>query len=447
MSAKKIVILGGGESGAGAAVLAVLQGYDVFLSDRAEIREKYVSQLKQYSVHYEQNKHTTKTILEADEIIKSPGIPESADIMKMVRGACIPVISETEFASRFTDARIVAITGTNGKTTTTLLTYHILKNAGLNVGLAGNVGMSFAYQVATSNHKHYVLEISSFQLDDSYCFAPDIAVLLNITPDHMDRYENSMERYVSSKFRIVQNLKESQYFVYCADDPVISEYIKTNKPGGTHIPFSLNKKYGGDCAYIKNEKLIVEIKKTRFDMIIEKLALQGKHNLYDSMAASITARLSDIRSNVLRESLSDFVNAEHRMESVAKVHGIEFINDSKATSVNSTWYALESINGKIVWIAGGQDKGNDYSELAELVRNKVKAIICLGVDNTKIKKTFKGIVGEIVETTDMWEAVNAAYRYGTPGDVVLLSPACASFDIYENFEDRGNQFKQAVRNL
>lgn len=442
-----MVILGGGESGTGAAVLAKLSGYDVFLSDSGKIKDKYLSLLQQFNIHFEENQHTVHQILEADEIIKSPGIPESAVVMKTIRHAGIPVFSETEFAFRYTEAKIIAITGSNGKTTTTLLTHHILKKAGYNVGLAGNVGYSFAYQVATQKHDYYVLEVSSFQLDDSYNFAPDIAVLLNITPDHMDRYDNSMDRYVSSKFRIVQNLKDDQYFVYCADDPVITNYLKDNKPGGIHIPFSLYGKSEKDCAFINNEFLVVEINKTRFNMIIEQLALQGKHNLYDSMAASITARLSDIKSNVLRESLSDFVNAEHRMESVARVHGIEFINDSKATNVNSAWYALESVNGKIIWIAGGQDKGNDYSILADLVRDRVKAIVCLGVDNSKIKKSFRGIISEIVETTDMWEAVNAAYRYGSPGDVVLLSPACASFDLYENYEDRGNRFKEAVRNL
>jgi UDP-N-acetylmuramoylalanine--D-glutamate ligase len=448
MSQRKIVVLGGSESGTGAAVLGRISGYDVFLSDIASIKPQYKDLLLKYDIVFEEGKHTESRILSADEVIKSPGIPDSVAMVKSVKASGIPVISETEFASRFTDAKMIAITGSNGKTTTTLLTHHILVKGGYNAGLAGNVGKSFAFQVATETHDIYVLEISSFQLDDSYKFAPDIAVLLNITPDHLDRYHFSMAAYTASKFRIAQNLKENQHFVYCADDPVIHEYMKTFHVGGIHVPFSLNGASGENCAYISDNKINIKIhNKKPFEMMIEKLALQGKHNQYDSMAAAISARLIDIKSIALKESLSDFVNAEHRLETVARVHGMEFINDSKATNVNSTWYALETINSKIIWIAGGQDKGNDYSELTGLVGEKVKAIICLGVDNTKIRKTFKGLVSEIIETTDMWDAVQLAYRLGSPGDVVLLSPACASFDLYENYEDRGNQFKKAVVNL
>lgn len=447
MSAKRIVIIGGGESGTGAAVLARASGYDVFLTDNGKIRENYKKQLNQYDISYEEGKHTGDLILNADEIIKSPGIPDSAEMITLVRDSGIPVISEIEFASRFTDAKIIAITGSNGKTTTTLLTHHILSKSGYNAGLAGNVGYSFAMQVATQKYDYYVLEISSFQLDDSFEFAPHIAVILNITPDHLERYNYSMKNYTASKFRITRNLSDHGYFVYNSDDKIINEYIRETAVRGNHIPFSIREKLSDDGAYIEDNKIKVQINKHKFEMIIEQLALQGKHNMYDSMAAAISARLVDIKSNMLKESLSDFVNADHRLESVARVHGVEFINDSKATNVNSTWYALESINRKIIWIAGGQDKGNDYSILTDLVRDKVKAIVCLGVNNSKIKKSFKGVVKEIIETTSMWDAVNYAYRLGSPEDVVLLSPACASFDLFENFEDRGNQFKQAVRNL
>jgi len=447
MKTKRTVILGGGESGAGAAVLARVSGYDVFLSDAGKIKDQYRNLLNQYDVPFEENTHTLKNILNADEIIKSPGIPDSIPLMQTIFDKKIPVLSETEFASLHTGAKLIAITGSNGKTTTTLLTYHILNKAGLNVGLAGNVGKSFALQVATQSYDYYVLEISSFQLDHSYSFAPHIAVLLNITPDHLDRYDYSMDLYIRSKFRIAMNVSDNQYFVYCADDQNITNYLNCNKVGGKHIPFSFSQKFTDDCAYVEDNKIVVNIHQKRFEMIIEKLALQGKHNAYDSMAAAISSRLMDIRSNVLKESLSDFVNADHRLESVAMVHGIEFINDSKATNVNSTWYALESVNRKVIWIAGGQDKGNDYSILNDMVKEKVKAIICLGVDNSKLKKSFKGLGKEIFESENMWEAVNMAYRLGSPDDVVLLSPACASFDLFENFEDRGNQFKHAVRNL
>lgn len=444
---ERIVILGGGESGAGAAVLAKVQGFDVFVSDAGRIKKRYLETLKKWDIEYEDGAHSMKKILNAAKIIKSPGIPEEIPVMQSIRSSKIPVVSETEFASAYTKAKIIAITGSNGKTTTTLLTHHILKSAGYNVGLAGNVGNSFAYEVATSSYDYYVLEISSFQLDDSYSFAPDIAVLLNITPDHLDRYSNSLDLYADSKFRITQNLNPNQHFVYCADDPIILRKMTEKRPGGLHIPFSLHGRPAMHAAWVEESNLVLEINKQQFKMIIEQLALQGKHNLYDSMAAAITARLVDVKNIMLKESLVDFTNVAHRLETVAMVHGIEFVNDSKATNVNSAWYALESINKQIIWIAGGQDKGNDYSELYELVKHKVKALICLGVDNSKLKKSFKGITPIIHETTDIWEAVNMAYKLGSTGDVVLLSPACASFDLFENYEDRGNQFKNAVVNL
>ncbi len=447
MSAKRTVILGGGESGAGAAVLARVMGHDVFLSDSSLIKPQYKKLLKDYSIPFEENTHSINEILSADLVVKSPGIPDNVSVIQSIRQQNIPVVSEIEFASAYTDAQLIGITGSNGKTTTTLLTHHILTKGGFNAGIAGNVGQSFALQVATKDFDIYVLEISSFQLDDSFNFSPHIAVLLNVTPDHLDRYDYSMDLYTASKFRIAQNLKTDNYFVYCADDKTITDYMSAHEIGGLHIPFSLHNLDCKSCAYIEHNTMKVKIQHNTFDMIIEQLALQGKHNLYDSMAAAITGRLLDIRNIVLRESLGDFVNAEHRLESVARVHGIEFVNDSKATNVNSTWYALESFNKKIIWIAGGQDKGNDYEFLKDLVQERVKAIVCLGADNTKIKKAFSGIVPEIAETTDMWEAVNMAYRLGTPDDVVLLSPSCASFDLFENYEDRGNQFKHAVRNL
>jgi len=447
MATNRTVILGGGESGTGAAVLARVAGHDVFLSDAKTIKPAYRDLLLKYDISFEENNHNENKILNADEIIKSPGIPDDAAIIKKIQQQHIPIIDEIEFASRHTDAKIIAITGSNGKTTTTLLTHHIYKKAGLNAGLAGNVGHSFALQVATTKYEYFVLEVSSFQLDHCHTFSPHIAVLLNITPDHLDRYDYSMQKYTASKFRIAQNLRHDDYFIYNADDSVIAEYMSKHPQGGQHIPFSLTHKPAGNSAYQEDNKIVINIHKTTFEMTLEKLALQGKHNAYDSMASAISGRLADIRSNILKESLGDFVNAAHRLESVAKVHGIEFINDSKATNVNSTWYALETINANIIWIAGGQDKGNDYSILTELAKTKVKAIICLGVDNGKIAKAFKGLVSEIVETTDIWEAVEYAYRLGSPGDVVLLSPACASFDLFENYEDRGNKFKQAVINL
>ncbi len=445
---KRLVILGSGESGVGAAVLAVSKGYEVFVSDKGEIKDKYKEQLRQYSIPFEENQHTENLIMNASEVIKSPGIPDKADLVVRLRAKNIPVISEIEFAGRYTDAKTICITGSNGKTTTTMLTYHMLTKAGYSVGLAGNVGKSFAMQVATEQHDYYVLELSSFQLDGMYEFKADTAVLLNITPDHLDRYEYKFENYARSKFRVIQNQTANDAFIYCADDEVIEEYIKEFKPKAKQYPFSIKKKLDSEGAYLEDEKqLIININQNPLIMTIEELALQGKHNVYNSMAASIASRVVDIRKEIVRESLSDFVNVEHRLEVVATINGIEFINDSKATNVNSAWYALESMQKPVVWVVGGVDKGNDYTQLFDLVKEKVKAIVCLGTDNSKIIENFSSIVENIVETGSADEAVAASYRIGKKGDVVLLSPACASFDLFENYEDRGMQFKRAVKAL
>jgi UDP-N-acetylmuramoylalanine--D-glutamate ligase len=446
---KRLVILGSGESGVGSAVLAKQKGYDVFVSDKGLIKEKYKKQLIEENILFEEGIHTEEKILNAHEVIKSPGIPDKAELVQKLRAKAIPVISEIEFAGRYTSAKKICITGSNGKTTTTLLTYHILKKAGYNVGLGGNVGQSFAMQVARENFDYYVLELSSFQLDGMYDFTADIAVLLNITPDHLDRYDYKFENYVASKFRITNNQSNTNYFVYCADDEVITTFMQNNTINSTQVPFSIKKPIDVDGSFLTNNQLTLNYKsnQTPLIMTIEQLALQGKHNVYNSMAASLAARIVDIRKEIIRESLSDFQNIEHRLEFVASINGIEYINDSKATNVNSTWYALESMQKPVVWICGGQDKGNDYNELLELVKNRVKAIICLGKDNSKIIAAFKDVVDVIVETDTASDAVAASYKLGKKGDVVLLSPACASFDLFENYEDRGMQFKGAVRAL
>lgn len=447
---KRIVILGSGESGVGSAILAQAKGFDVFVSDKSIIKDKYKQQLAQYNIAFEEGKHTEELILNATEIIKSPGIPDKAELVKKAREKQIPVISEIEFAGRYTNAKTICITGSNGKTTTTLLTYHILKKAGYHVGLGGNIGKSFAYQVATENYDYYVLELSSFQLDGMFDFRANVSVLLNITPDHLDRYEYKFENYIASKFRITQNQTPEDAFVYCADDTVIEEFMKYTTIEAKLVPFSIKKSIEGDGAYLndKNEiTLNYNNNPKPLIMTLEQLALQGKHNVYNSMAASLAARIVDIRKDIIRESMEDFVNAEHRLEFVASINGIEFINDSKATNVNSAWYALESMQKPVVWIVGGQDKGNDYNELIDLVKEKVKAIVCLGVDNKKIIKAFKDTVEVIVESGSAAEAVAMSYRLAKKGDVVLLSPACASFDLFENYEDRGAQFKSAVRSL
>ncbi len=440
------MILGAGESGYGAAVLALKHGYQVFVSDSGPVKESYRDQLAVKGIPYEEGMHTETLILDAVEVIKSPGIPDKSPIIKQIKAANIPVISEIEFASRYTKAIKICITGTNGKTTTTMLTYHILQKAGLNVGLAGNVGKSFALQVAENDFDYYVLELSSFQLDGMYEFKAEIGVLLNITPDHLDRYDYQLQNYVDSKFRIINNMNEDDAFIFCADDEIINqELIKRNCTAGK-FPFSI-KKENEMTAYISDEQLHINIKNQNFHMSIFELALQGKHNLYNSMAAGIAARIIDIRKDVVRESFSDFKNIEHRLEHVMTVHGIEFINDSKATNINSAWYALECMQKPIVWIVGGVDKGNDYDSLRDLVKTKVKAIVCLGVDNKKIHEAYGDIITDISDTKSASDAVKAAYEKGRKGDVVLLSPACASFDLFKNYEDRGWQYKKAVKNL
>jgi UDP-N-acetylmuramoylalanine--D-glutamate ligase len=455
---KRIVILGAGESGIGAAILARKIGHDVFISDNGSIQEKYKNVLLHANIPFEEQRHSQEIILEADEVIKSPGIPENIPVITEIKKLGIPVISEIEFASRYTTARKICITGSNGKTTTTLLTGHILKKAGLNVCVAGNVGNSFAMQVATGNYDYYVLEISSFQLDGMWDFKAEVAVLMNITPDHLDRYNYNFQQYIDAKFRITRNQTEHDAFIYCADDEVIEAELMKRRIVSRRYPFSVLKSISGEGGCLErpfssgdknyyDNKLRIDITSQIFEMTLENLALQGRHNIYNSLAAGIAARVLDLRKEVIKESLSDFQNIEHRLEYVAKIHGIEFINDSKATNVNSTWYALESINKPIIWIAGGIDKGNDYLQLRELVKARVKAIVCMGLDNKKIIDAFSDLVPVIYETHSAEEAVNTAYSEGIQGDVVLLSPACASFDLFNNYEDRGRKFKTAVRNL
>lgn len=445
---KRLVILGGGESGVGTAVLAKKKGFEVFLSDKGKLKNSYKEVLLQHEIKWEEEQHTEDLILNADEVVKSPGIPEKAPLIKKLIEKKIPVISEIEFAGRYTPAKKICITGSNGKTTTTLLTYHILKKAGLNVGLGGNVGKSFAMQVATQEFDYYVLELSSFQLDGMFEFKADIAILLNITPDHLDRYDYKFENYANSKFRIIQNQTQEDAFIYCIDDKEIEKGVQERVIKAKQYPFSIKQKLETG-AYLNEENQVV-INTNHINplfMTIQELALQGKHNIYNSMAAGVAGKLVEIRKDTIRESLSDFHNIDHRLEVVGNVHGIEFINDSKATNVNSTWYALESMNNPVILILGGVDKGNDYSMLNDLVQEKVKAIICLGTDNKKIIKAFGNIVETITEAKSAKEAVAQAYKLGKKGDTVLLSPACASFDLFENYEDRGMQFKQAVRAL
>ncbi|MDR2626430.1 MAG: UDP-N-acetylmuramoyl-L-alanine--D-glutamate ligase [Dysgonamonadaceae bacterium] len=443
---RRTLILGGGESGTGAAVLAKKQGFDVFLSDSSEIKPRYKAILDKYGIAYEEKQHTEELILNADEVIKSPGIPDKAPIVKKIREAHIPVISEIEFAGRYTRARMICITGSNGKTTTTMLTYHILKNAGLNVGLAGNIGDSLALQVAEQNFDYYVIELSSFQLDGMYDFKADIAILLNITPDHLDRYEYRMQNYVDSKMRILQNQAKADAFIYWNDDPILSQEVKKRSPEATLYPFSENKTTGVK-AWHENNQIIIETPKGNFTMEEELLALTGTHNLYNSLAAGIAAKLSGIKNENIRNSLHDFQGVEHRLEKVAIVKNVEYINDSKATNVNSCWYALKSMKTKTVLILGGTDKGNDYAEIEALVREKCRALIFLGVDNSKLHAFFDGKIDLIVDAASMQEAVSHAYRIAQSGDTVLLSPCCASFDLFENYEDRGRQFKYYVERL
>lgn len=442
----RLVILGGGESGVGTAILGKKKGYDVFVSDYGKIKENYKEVLTINGIKWEEGKHTEKKILNADLVMKSPGIPDKVAIVKELHKSNIPVISEIEFAIKHTDAITIGITGSNGKTTTTMLTYHLLKSGGLNVGLAGNIGKSFAWQVADEDYEVYVLEISSFQLDGIVNYRPDIAIITNISPDHLDRYNYKYENYIASKFRITMNQTEKDYLIYDADDEAIHKWLQNNKTKAQLIPFSLLNKpeIGG---FINKDIMELYINEEEFSMETKDIALEGKHNLKNAMAATSVAQLMRIRKQTIRESLSNFQGVEHRLEKVLKIQNVLYINDSKATNVNATFFGLDSMTSPTIWIVGGVDKGNDYSELMPLVREKVKAIVCLGVDNTKIIEAFGAVVDVMVEVGTMNDAVRMAQRLSEKGDTVLLSPACASFDLFENYEDRGRQFKQAVRNL
>ena len=443
---ERLVILGGGESGVGAAILGKKQGYDVFVSDLGKINEKYKQVLTNYQIKWEDQCHSEGQILNADVVVKSPGIPDNVLLVKKLLEKAIPVISEIEFASQFTSAKTIGITGSNGKTTTTMLTYHLLKSGGLNVGLGGNVGKSFAWQVAEENYDFYVLELSSFQLDGNIKYKPDIAIITNISPDHLDRYEYKYENYIASKFRITMNQTEDDYLIYDADDIAISEWLTKNKTRAQLIPFSLTKTFKNG-AFIKNETMDIIINNEEFEMKIVDISLEGKHNTKNAMAATSVAQLMKIRKDTIRESLSNFQGVEHRLEKVLKIQNVQYINDSKATNVNATFFALESMTAPTVWILGGVDKGNDYNEIMSLVHEKVKAIICLGVDNKKIIDAFGNVVEMMVEVDNMFDAVVTAKHLAEKGDTVLLSPACASFDLFQDYQDRGNQFKAAVKNL
>ncbi|MDG3581041.1 UDP-N-acetylmuramoyl-L-alanine--D-glutamate ligase [Galbibacter pacificus] len=443
---QRLVVLGGGESGVGTAVLGKQKGFDVFVSDKGRIKEKYKNVLINSKIDWEEEKHSEEKILNADLVMKSPGIPDKAPLVNELLKKGIKVISEIEFASLYTRATIIGITGSNGKTTTTMLTHHILKNGGLNVGMAGNIGDSFAQMVAKNDKDMYALEISSFQLDGIETFKPHIAIITNITPDHLDRYDYRFENYIASKFRIAMNQTEDDYLIYDADDPVVRDWLDKHPVQSRLLPFSIEKTVENG-AYLKDESIIINIDKQHIEMSTDTLALEGKHNLKNAMAASTVAQLVKIRKATIRESLENFQGASHRLEKVLKIQNVQYINDSKATNVNATFYALDSMNTPTVWIVGGQDKGNDYLSLMPLVREKVKAIVCLGLDNGKIIETFGSVVDFIVETTSMQDAVKISKEVAERGDAVLLSPACASFDLFKNYEDRGDQFKQAVKNL
>jgi UDP-N-acetylmuramoylalanine--D-glutamate ligase len=445
---KKIVILGAGESGVGTAVLALQKGYEVFVSDFGEIAEKYEAMLLEHKIPYEQKQHSEDKILEADIIMKSPGIPEKAEIVKKIRAKGIKIVSEIEFAYPYSRGKIVGITGSNGKTTTTNLVYHIFKSAGFNVGMAGNVGISFAYMVATEPKDLYVIEISSFQLDDIYEFKCDIAILLNITPDHLDRYNYEMKNYVTSKFKIAKNQTSADAFIYCIDDEETINYLNEfpSTISSKRYPFSIQQELE-EGAFIKENKLFINILQTTFSMLTNEITIKGKHNQYNSLAAGLAARHEEIRDEVLREAFMTFKSIPHRLESVLTIQGVEYINDSKATNVNSAWYALESMEKDVVWIAGGVDKGNDYESLMPLVKKRVKALVCLGDDNLKLQSTFGSVIDVIISTDNMKDAVRSASQLAEKGDAVLLSPCCASFDLFQNYEDRGDQFKECVRKL
>ena len=441
-----LVVLGGGESGVGTAILAKKQGYEIFLSDNGKIKDQYKNVLEDFGINWEEEGHTTAEILKADLVVKSPGIPDHVELIANLIKQGVPVLSEIEFASRYTDAMLIGITGSNGKTTTTMLTNHLLTAGGLEVGMAGNIGDSFALMVAQKDLERYVLEISSFQLDGIETFKPHIAIITNITPDHLDRYDYKFENYIESKFRITMNQGPEDYLIYDSDDPVIEAWLKTNKVAARLIPFSVEKKVE-QGAYLEDNKIIITIDKHQFQMSTDTLALEGKHNVKNAMAASTVAQLLKIRKATIRESLENFQGAAHRLEKVLKIHNVHYVNDSKATNVNATYYALDSMNTPTVWIVGGQDKGNDYLALMPLVREKVKAIVCLGWDNAKIIETFGSVVEFVVETTSMEDAVKVSKEVAEPGDTVLLSPACASFDLFLNYQDRGDQFKEQVRKL
>ena len=443
---KRLVILGGGESGVGTAILGLKKGYQVFLSDKGKIKEKYKNVLEHFGIDWEEEKHSETRVLEADIVMKSPGIPDTVPLVKQLMAKGIPVISEIEFASKYTDAKIIGITGSNGKTTTTMLTNHLLKSGGLNVGMAGNIGDSYARMVAENDFDYYVLEISSFQLDGIMDFRLDIAVLTNITPDHLDRYDYKFDNYIASKFRIAMNQTASDYFIYDADDEVLVKWLNEHPIKSKLMPFSLKETFE-EGAYILNEKIIIRTQLDTIEMTTDALALEGQHNLKNTMAAATIAKLLGIRKETIRECITNFQGAPHRLEKVLKIHHVQYINDSKATNVNATYYALDSMKTPTVWIVGGVDKGNEYMELMPLVREKVKAIVCLGMDNTKIKETFGNVVDLLVETYAMEEAIKVAYKIAERGDTVLLSPACASFDLFKNYEDRGDQFKNCVKNL
>lgn len=442
----RLVVLGGGESGVGTAILGKKEGFEVFVSDKGMVKEEYRKVLEYFGIDWEEGQHTEEKILNADLVMKSPGIPDTVPLAVKLRDAGVPVISEIEFASRYTRATIIGITGSNGKTTTTMLTNHILKEAGLHVGMAGNIGDSYAKMVAENNFDYYVLEISSFQLDGIVDFRPHIAILTNITPDHLDRYDYRFENYIASKFRIAKNQTGEDYLIYDADDKVIVQWLQKNPVRSKLLPFSLNKILD-EGAYLENDKIIIKTHNNTIEMTTDALALEGKHNVKNTMAATMAAKLVRIRKETIRRSIENFQGAEHRLEKVLKIHHVQYINDSKATNVNAAYYALDSMKTPTVWIVGGVDKGNDYRELMPLVREKVKAIICLGTDNSKIRDAFGNVVDLMVETFAMEEAVKVAYKIAERGDTVLLSPACASFDLFKNYEDRGNQFKAAIKKL
>ena len=442
----RIVVLGGGESGVGSAVLAKVKGFDVFLSDMGKISEDYAAVLNEWNIPYEEGKHSEELILNADEVIKSPGIPSTAPMIRKIEGQGINVISEIEFAGRYDSAKKICITGSNGKTTTTSLIYHLLQQAGLNVGLGGNIGKSYAYQVATEKYDIYVLELSSFQLDNVYDFKADIAIITNITPDHLDRYGHDMENYVKAKFRITRNMSSEDCFIFCSDDEITINHLNQIVVKAQKLPFT-QKTEVGQGAFLKNDKIVVRYKEDECDMFLQELALGGRHNVYNSMAAAIAAKVMDIDNESIRNGLSTFQAVEHRLEKVLSIGDVLYINDSKATNVDAAWYALECQTRPVVWIVGGTDKGNDYSSLIPLVQEKVKAVICMGLDNAKIHDSFGSIVPEMHDVTSAEEAVKTAHKLAEAGDVVLLSPCCASFDLFKNYEDRGRQFKEAVRKL